>query len=161
MWYILIAFLLYLIILSVSTAVLCKKAGYADWKQAFIPLWSFRLLYRLTGEFKVFSIPMKKYFETTLIYTLLFFACIVGFVWGKENLSEKSYGYFQQIVYLPFIISLILFDFSIYFGAEKVYTRFHVKKTFIIRLLTLLLIPVPFIFLAICKNEVRKDEEMF
>lgn len=87
------AVFLMLELFAAGTAVMAKKCGEEKWKLAFIPVYSFAVLQKLTGAFTVLSIPMKKY--GSFVFVLVVVSAVAGLlaVWSGTLRSRAERGF--------------------------------------------------------------------
>ena len=154
------AVFLMLELFAAGTAVMAKKCGEEKWKLAFIPVYSFAVLQKLTGAFTVLSIPMKKY--GSFVFVLVVVSAVAGLlaVWSG-TLPEPSRTGLWQIMILPLAVSAALFYLAALKSSAKMYRRFSARHYAFWCALRLLLLPIPFIMFGLSGNSVKSLGDIY
>lgn len=161
MWWIFGATLLYLEIFSIGIALISKTLGEKRWFLAFVPIYGLTFVNKVAGAFKVLSIPVKKFAAFTAELFVVILLCCAYWQWGIDNVAPKGAKYLGQIMILPVAICYILLYIALLKASLKIYKRFYVQKLGVTMLVSLLLIPIPFILCGIRNNEAQSLSEMF
>ena len=146
MWWILGAVLLYLELFGTGIALLNKSLGESRWYLALIPVYGLRYVGNTAGVFKVLGIPVKKcaLFIAELLAVILL--CCLYWQWGINNLVPLGAERLGQIMILPVTICYALIYITVLSASARIYKRFNVRLYVLWVLLSLLLLPIPFIF---------------
>ena len=134
-----------------GTAALLKARGERRWYLALVPLYGFFLMRRVTGTFKVLTIPGKKYGVVGVDLSVVLAASSAAAMWGDAHLPEVSRVSLWQIMYLPFSVCILLMWAAQLKAAMKVYRMMRIERYALYSLGTALVLPAPFLMLA-CRN---------
>ena len=148
MWFAVIAILVYLELLQTGIFFLIKDSGEKNIYTVFIPVYGLKYLTAVAGKFKILSVPVTRpfgFFAELLIISLL---CALYWNWGMNNLTVKAYTWLGQIMLLPIIICLALCYDAVVKSAFKVCGDYSGAKKVLFIILSLLVLPVPFIYMA-------------
>lgn len=148
MWLAVIAILVYLELLQTGLFFLVKNSGEKNPYTAFIPVYGLKYLTAVAGKIKILSVPVTRpfgFFAELLAISLL---CALYWNWGLNNLTVKAYTWLGEIMILPIIICLALCYIAIVKSAFKVCEDYTGAKRVLLSVLSLLVLPVPFIFAA-------------
>lgn len=159
-WIAAAAVLCLLELFAAGTAAMAKKCGEKRWGTAFIPVYSFAVLQRLTGTFTVLSIPMKKYGSYVAILAAVSVVAGLLAVWSG-TLPEPSRTGLWQIMLLPLAASAVLFYLAALKAAFKMYRRFSARHYRLWCVLSLLLVTIPFLMAGLSRNTVRALEDIY
>ena len=160
--YLAIAILAFIELYSVGVLFLAKKTGEKDYKLCLIPFYAFYVVNRLTGVFKVLTIPVQKFQGmVAILCTVSIFAMLYA-CWGDNNLPEASIASLWQIMGVVMGLCAFLFWFALVSSSGKLFRRFNVKKEGAATLLSALVITIPFMYAYYAKkNTPRALKDMY
>lgn len=151
MWITVIAILIYLEILQAGLFFILKGSAEGSAANAglsvFIPVYGLKYI-TATGKIKILSVPVEKPFGFFAELLLIAFLCALYWKWGVDNLSSKAYTWLGQITVIPVVISLGLCYLAVVKSAINVCGSFSGAKRVICTVLSFLIVPVPFIYMA-------------
>lgn len=135
----------------VGTAALMKARGEKHWYLAFIPFYGFFRMQRLTGEFRMLTIPVKKYgVMMTELFAVILLAWLFG-EWGNAHLPAMSRESLEQILYLPYGVCIALIWAGQLKAAMKLFRMMRVEHYALYSLATALVVTAP-IALVLCRK---------
>ena len=140
---------------------LAKKAGEADVVRCFIPFYAFAMTRRLTGEFKILTIPVKNFAgmmaEVAGVTLLaLMYAC-----WGDAHLPDLSANALWEIMSVIFLLMAVVAWIAFLISSERLFRRFNVQKKGLCVLLCALVISIPLVYVFASKNTPRLLKDMY
>lgn len=153
--YIFIGIIAFIYWYSLGVYFVAKRLGYKSPKKSFIPFYSFKIVSELVGVFTIFTIPVKKYLGTVVIFVLVILGACAYALWGNTNLPVQSSGPLWQIMGVVIGICAFSFYFCIYSSTTKLFLKFKLERTSILTIFTLLLLPVTFVYIYLSKRELR------
>lgn len=161
MWWILGAVLLYLELFGIGIGLIVKSLGESRWRLALIPIYGLRYVGSAAGIFKVLAVPVKKcaLFVAELLAVILL--CCLYWQWGIINVAPEGAQRLGQIMILPVTICYLLIYMSVLSSSARIYKRFGVQHYVLLVLLSLLLLPIPFIFCKIRNRKAISLDKMF
>ena len=141
---------------SVGVYFVLKKLKVEKAWMAFIPFYAFQLINKAAGTFSVFTIPVKKYTGVVLILTITTCLCGLYGFWGDIYLPIESSVPLWEIMILIIGLCALIFYVSLVSCTTKLFLRFQLKSVKLLTFLTLLIIPLPFIYIYLSKQERRE-----
>jgi len=160
--YVAIAMLAFIELYSVGVMLLAKKIGEKDYKLCLIPFYAFYVTNRITGVFKVLTIPVQKFQGMIAILAVVCLAALAYACWGDTHLPDESAPSLWQIMGVVMGLCALLFWNAIIASSQKIFRRFNVKKEGVATLLSALVITVPFLYgYYAVKNEPRSLKDMY
>ncbi len=148
MWVAVIAILVYLELLQTGIFFLMKDSGEKNLYTVFIPVYGLKYLTAVAGKIRILSVPVTRpsgFFAELLIVSFL---CALYWNWGVHNLTLKAYTWLGQIMLLPIVICLALCYVAVVKSAFNVCEEYAGAKKVLFKILSLLALPVPFIYMA-------------
>lgn len=140
---------------SFGVYFVAKKLDYPNPKEVFIPFNCFRVMSKLIGVFTIFTIPVKKYLETVIIFVVvILLSCLYGF-WGDINLPIESSEPLWQIMWVVIGLSILSLYAGLLSSTSKLYLKFKLENTALITFLSALVLPLPFIYIYLSKKDLR------
>lgn len=161
MWWIFGAVLLYLELFGAGIALVVKSLGEKKWYLALIPVYGLQYLSAAAGVFKVLSVPVKKCALFVAELLLVILLCCLYWSWGIQNVVPRGAKMLGQIMLLPVVICYALIYLTVLSSSARIYKRFRVKRLALVVLLSMLLLPIPFVFLKIRNGNAVPLNEMF
>ena len=146
---------------SVGVMLLAKKAGEQDAKKCLIPFYAFFVVGRLTGGFKVLSIPVKKFHIVMAEYAIFILLAVLYACWGDINLPWESSEALWEIMWVIIALMAFLFWVSLMVSAERLFVRFNVEKKAIAVALCVMVITIPVVFAFVSRNQPRSISDMY
>ena len=160
--YLAIAILAFIELYSVGVAFLAKKVGEEDYKLCYIPFYAFYVANRITGIFKVLTIPVQKFQGMMATVSAVSIFAMLYACWGDNHLPIQSSPALWQIMGVVLGLCGLLFWLAILSSSRKMFRRFNVKKEGLATLLAALVITVPFQYIYFAKrNEPRSLKDMY
>jgi len=146
---------------SLGVWAAAKKAGERRCGLAFIPFYAFYLTGKMTGEFTILTIPVKKYHGFMLVITLLGLGAHLYASWGATGLPAVSSEALWQIMYIVFVLAAGLAYISLLTSSRKFYRRFNIARENLFVLLSVPIVTLPLLYIAASKNPPRPLSEMY
>lgn len=153
-----IIFAAVIVFFSICTAVMSKRLGYKDWGLSLVPLGYADFIQRITGGFKVISIPVKKYCKTlvlmVIVSVVMTLVCYFGAQaiyrpqdifkdwWSDYNIS------FKMICYLPIGACILTYYVATIKSTLRIADFYDLRFKFDV-LLYLLFIPCGIVYLFV------------
>lgn len=132
-----------------------KKLGVKKPEMVFIPFFAFKMVNDTIGSFSLFSIPVKKYMSFVLIISVISsLACLYGF-WGNVNLPVQSIKPLWEVMILIIILCSLSFYASLLSSTIKLMLKFQIENEKLLKFLTALIIPLPFVYIYLSKKKLR------
>lgn len=146
---------------SVGVMLLAKKAGEKDAKKCLIPFYAFFVVGRLTGGFKVLSIPVKKFHIVMVEYVAFILLAILYACWGDLNLPRESSEALWEIMWVVIALMAFLACGSLIVSSARLFRRFNVKRENITAALCLFMVTIPVIYAYVSRNEPKAFSDMY
>lgn len=160
--YLAIAILAFVEAYSVGVLFLAKKAGEKGYLKCLIPFYAFYVTNRLTGIFKVFTIPVQKLHGTLAIVSAVSLLAMTYACWGEGHLPAESAPSLWQIMGVVLILCGLLFWTAMLESSRKIFRRFNVKREGLATVLSAFIVTIPFLYVFFAqKNTPRALNDMY
>lgn len=160
--YLAIAILAFVELYSIGVMLLAKKAGEKDYLKCLIPFYAFYVTNRLTGVFRVFTIPVQKFHGMMAILSGVSLLALLYACWGDTHLPAQSIPSLWQIMGAVLVLCALVFWTSILESSRKIFRRFNVKREGLMTFLSAFVITVPFLYVVYAqKNTPRALKDMY
>lgn len=146
---------------SLGVVFLAKGYGIEKPYKNFIPYYAFKTARKISGPFSILTIPVKKFSSLMISMSVVVVLAVVYASWGGTNLPEPSASSLWQIMTLVIVICGAIFYSGIVCIMPKICRRFYVRREKLYVFLSLLILPVPFLYYHASKNEHRTDAQMY
>lgn len=140
---------------------LAEKAGEKGAKKCLIPFYAFYMAGRLTGGFKVLSIPVQKFHIVMAEYVGLTLLAVLYACWGDSHLPLESSEPLWEIMSVIIILMTFLAWMSLVVSSERLFRRFNVEKKGLATLLCAFVVTIPVVFALVSRNEPRALADMY
>lgn len=155
--YLIIAILAFVELYSVGVLFLAKKTGEKDYWKCLIPFYAFYVTNRLTGSFKVFTIPVQKFHGTMVILSLVSILATTYACWGDSHLPQESIPSLWQIMGVILVLCALVFWTSMLESSRKIFRRFNVEKEGLATFLSAFVITIPFAYIICAQKKQPRD----
>ena len=160
--YLIASILVFTELYSTGVLILAKKTGEKDYLRCLIPFYAFYVVNRITGGFKVFAIPVKKYHGMVIILATVSVLAMLYACWGDNNLPIQSSPALWQIMGVVMGLCGLLFWTSVIVSSRKVFRRFNVEKESLATFISAFIITVPFMYVYYAtRNNPRDLKDMY
>ncbi len=146
---------------SIGVVFLAKSYGIEKPLKNLIPFYAFKTAREISGPFSILTIPVKKFASMMIVVSVLAILALIYANWGTYNLPELSAISLWQIMWLIIGLSIAIFYAGLICITPKICRRFNVQKEKLCVLLSLLVLPIPFIYYKASKNTYRSDAQMY
>ena len=131
---------------SVGIMLLARKKGEKNYLLNLIPFVSFFYVQKYTDGFKMLVVPVKKWGQTVIIFTVV---ASVFYLLGElagGHFSPEQAGYVKNIVNIPITACILLFWFGLTFSTKRILEINNAEFPFM-TLALLTVVPMPFLVL--------------
>lgn len=148
MWIATVSILVYLELYQIGLFFLLNNTTEKPSFSIFVPIYGLKYMTKASGAFKVLSVPLTKPFGFFAELLIIAFLCSLYWNWGVANLTVKAYTWLGEIMLIPVVVCLGLCYIAIVKSSVNVFKMSDGLKRLGIILLSLLILPVPFMFAA-------------
>ena len=150
-----IVFLAWLEFYSAGITLLAKRTAKHRYALYMIPFAALFYVDEFTEGFFIFTIPVKKWGKTVLIFCAIVLVAQLGCYWSSQTLTAEMAGYFEQIMLLPIGFCILVYWFGTLRSALKM---IEILKTDFkgAWALAALMLPIPFLLLR--RGPSRKEQ---
>ena len=148
-------------IFSVGVYLCAKKCGVERAATAFIPFGAFAVLPKITGDFSLFTIPVKHLLALMIELAAIALAAALFGLWGTDNLPQISKDALWDIMALPIIVSALLFYAVTIKASQTVWRRFRIPQEGLWTAISLAIVTLPVLYILASKRTPRLLSEMY
>lgn len=161
LWITLLCIVCFIEIYSIGVYFLAKKAGEKSPAKCFIPFYAFLSVNRLTGGFKVLSIPVKRFHFMMVEVVAVALGALLYACWGENTLPEISRVCLWEIMSIVFVLMALIAWVALFSSSNRLAMRFNVKRAWLFSLSCALVVFLPVAYIVASKNSPRALNEMY